>query len=67
MGEMKEGSAGADVALRRPLTALIHPTWLALFARSQMNSHTCVADPPASPFKVCTIMRGRSRSYRRFL
>lgn len=56
MGEMKEGSAGAAVALRRPLTPLISPTWPARFPTSEIRSHTSTPGPPASPFRACPII-----------
>lgn len=42
MGEMKEGSAGAAVALRRPLTPLISPTW--------PSPDSSISDPLPHPF-----------------
>lgn len=56
MGEMKEGSAGAAVALRRPLTPLISNTWPNPDSSISDLSHTHVSGPPASPNRACPII-----------
>ena len=58
----KRGRRRACVPLRRPLTALIQRTWR---GPSEIRSHTAKGDPAGWPFKVVTIGRDRSRSYRR--